>query len=217
MSKVRIAFSVSIDGFGAGLDQDIDNPVGVRGFELFNWFEKTDVFRKMHNLGDGSHGIDNDFALRGFDNVGAWIMGRNMFSPLRGPWKDESWKGWWGDNPPYHVPVFVLTHHTRPSITMEGGTAFHFVTEGPERALEIAREAANGRDIRIGGGAATIRQYLQADVVDEMQLALSPLVMGEGEHLFSGINLRERGFTNIEATAGEHATHFIIRKSSPKK
>lgn len=214
MSRVRVAaFSVSIDGFGAGPRQDQNNPVGVGGFEtLCPWFHETDVFRKMHGLGEGSHGIDNDFALKSFENVGAWILGRNMFSPLRGPWKDESWKGWWGENPPYHVPVFVLTHYPRPTLAMQGGTTFHFVTDGIESALRQAQEAAGGKDVRIGGGVSTIRQYLRAGLIDEMHLALSPALMGEGEHLFTGLNLRELGFTVAKSVAGEKAIHVLLKK-----
>ncbi len=214
MSIVRVAaFSVSIDGFGAGPRQDLNNPIGVGGFEtLFAWFSHTDVFRKMHAHGEGSHGIDNDFALKSFENVGAWILGRNMFSPLRGPWKDESWKGWWGENPPYHVPTFVLTHHARPTLAMQGGTTFHFVTDGIESALRQAKAAAGAKDVRIGGGVSTIRQYLQAGLIDEMHLALSPALMGEGEHLFAGINLRAMGFTVVKSVPGEKATHMLLKK-----
>ena len=136
MSKVRVAaFSISLDGFGAGPRQDIKNPLGLRGFELHTWFQNTEVFKTMNGQSGGTHGVDNDFAARSFENVGALILGRNMFGPVRGPWKDDSWKGWWGDNPPYHTPVFVLTHHARSPLAMEGGTTFHFVTDGPESAL----------------------------------------------------------------------------------
>jgi len=213
MSKVRVAaFSVSIDGFGAGPRQDLQNPLGVRGPEIFAWFFQTDVFKKMHGLGEGHHGIDNDFALRSFDNVGAFVLGRNMFGPVRGPWVDESWKGWWGENPPYHAPVFVLTHHARAPLEMEGGTTFHFVTDGAESALRRAREAAQGKDVRIGGGVATIRQYLVAGLVDEMHLGLSPVMMGEGENLFSGINFPGLGFRVAHWVAGEGATHVVMRR-----
>lgn len=214
MSSVRVAaFSVSIDGFGAGPRQDLNNPIGIGGFEtLFAWFSQTDVFQKMHGHGEGSHGIDNDFALKSFENVGAWILGRNMFSPLRGPWKDESWRGWWGENPPYHVPTFVLTHHARPTLPMQGGTTFHFVTDGIESALRQAKAAAGAKDVRIGGGVSTIRQYLQAGLIDEMHLALSPALMGEGEHLFAGLNLRELGFTVLKSVPGEKAMHLLLKK-----
>ena len=166
----------------------------------------------MHGQGQGSHGIDNDFALKSFENVGAWILGRNMFSPLRGPWQDESWKGWWGENPPYHVPVFVLTHYARPTLVMQGGTTFRFVGDGIESALRQAKEAAGGKDVRIGGGVSTIRQYLMAGLIDEMHLALSPALMGEGEHLFAGINLRALGFSVVKSVAGEKATHVLLKK-----
>jgi len=213
MSKVRVgAFSVSIDGFGAGPRQDLQNPLGVRGLELHIWFFETEIFKKMHGQSGGEKGIDNDIAGQSFENVGAWILGRNMFGPVRGPWKDDSWKGWWGDNPPYHTPVFVLTHHSRPPLTMEGGTTFHFVTEGLESALKKAKEAARGKDVRIGGGVSTIRQYLIAGQIDEMHLALSPVLLGEGEHLFSGINLRQLGFTPSQIVPGENATHVFIEK-----
>jgi len=213
MSKVKIgAFSVSLDGFGAGPRQDLNNPLGVRGFELHTWFQKTAVFHKMHHLGEGSQGVDNDFAARSFDNVGAWILGRNMFGPVRGPWKDDSWKGWWGDEPPYHVPVFVLTHYARAPLAMKGGTTFYFVTDGPESALQQAKHAANGKNVRIGGGVSTIRQYLTAGQIDEMHLAFSPVLLGEGENLFAGLNPPKLGFRPVQTTAGEHATHVILKR-----
>jgi dihydrofolate reductase len=213
MGKVRVAaFSISLDGFGAGPRQDVNNPLGVGGFELHAWFQNTEVFKKMHGQSGGAQGIDNEFAAQSFENVGAWILGRNMFGPIRGPWKDDSWKGWWGDNPPYHTPVFVLTHHARSPLAMEGGTTFHFVTDGPESALKKAKEAAKGKDIRIGGGVSAIRHYLTAEQVDEMHLAVSPVLLGEGEHLFSGINLPKLGFTPLRTVSGENATHVLIRK-----
>jgi len=214
MSKVRVAaFSISLDGFGAGPRQDLDNPLGVRGFELHKWFLLgTEVFMKMHGGSGGTRGVDNDFALQSFENVGAWILGRNMFGPVRGPWEGDSWKGWWGDSPPYHTPVFVLTHYARPPLIMEGGTTFHFVTDGPGAALMRAREAAQGKDVRIGGGVSVIRQYLTAELIDEMHLAMSPVLLGEGEHLFSGINLSKLGFTPFRTVSGENATHVLIRK-----
>ena len=213
MGKVRVAaFSISLDGFGAGPRQDLNNPLGVRGFELHAWFQNTEAFKKMHGQSGGTQGVDNDFAVRSFENVGAWILGRNMFGPVRGPWKDDSWKGWWGDNPPYHMPVFVLTHHARSPLAMEGGTTFHFVTEGLESALRQAKEAAKDKDVRIGGGVSVIRQYLAADRIDEMHLAVSPVLMGEGEALFSGINLPELGFTPVRNVPGEDATHVFIEK-----
>jgi dihydrofolate reductase len=213
MSKVRVSsFSISIDGFGAGARQDLQNPLGVRGPEMFSWFFQTDVWKKMQGESGGGQGVDNQMAERAFENVGAWILGRNMFGPVRGPWPDESWKGWWGDEPPYHVPVFVLTHHARKPLAMEGGTTFHFVTDGAESALKRAREAAAGKDVRIGGGVSTIRQYLVAGQIDEMHLAMSPMLMGEGEHLFAGINLQQLGFRVAQSVAGENATHILIEK-----
>jgi len=213
MSRVRVAaFSVSLDGFGAGPKQDINNPLGIRGPEMFSWFFQTEVWNKMQGQSAGSRGVDNEMALKAFDNVGAWILGRNMFGPVRGPWPDESWKGWWGEEPPYHVPVFVLTHHARKPLPMKGGTTFHFVTDGIESALRRAKEAANGKDVRIGGGVATIRQYLTAGLIDQMHLALSPVLLGEGEHLFCGINLHELGFTSVKTVAGENATHVLMEK-----
>ena len=206
------SFSISIDGFGAGARQDLQNPLGVRGPEMFSWFFQTDVWKKMQGESGGGQGVDNQMAERAFENVGAWILGRNMFGPVRGPWPDESWKGWWGDEPPYHVPVFVLTHHARKPLVMQGGTTFHFVTDGAESALKRAREAAAGKDVRIGGGVSTIRQYLLAGQIDEMHLAMSPVLMGEGEHLFAGINLQQLGFRVAQSVAGENATHILIEK-----
>jgi dihydrofolate reductase len=218
MSRLRVcSFGVSIDGFGAGPNQDLANPLGVGGLELHNWFFPTRTFQKMHS-GDGAAedrgtaGVDDEFAARGFEGIGAWILGRNMFGPVRGPWPDESWKGWWGDNPPYHTPVFVLTHHPRASITMQGGTTFHFVTDGIHAALDRAREAAGGKDVRLGGGVATLRQYLNAGLVDEMHLALSPILLGSGEHLFVGMNLRELGYHCTEHIASPKATHVVLTK-----
>jgi dihydrofolate reductase len=217
MSKVKVAaFSISLDGFGAGPRQGLNNPLGIRGLELHGWFLQTEAFKKMHGQSGGTTGIDNDFAGRSFENVGAWILGRNMFGPVRGPWTTtttgDSWNGWWGDNPPYHTSVFVLTHHARSPLTMEGGTTFHFVTGGLESALKKAKEAAKGKDIRIGGGVSVIRQYLIADQIDEMHLALSPVLLGEGENLFSGINLAKLGFTPFKTVPGENATHIVIKK-----
>jgi dihydrofolate reductase len=214
MSKVIVrAFSVSLDGFGAGPRQDVNNPLGVRGMELHGWFQKTEVFRKMFHQSGGTQGVDNDFALQSFENVGAWILGRNMFGPVRGPWKDDSWKGWWGDTPPYHVPVFVLTHHPRVPLEMKGGTTFYFIKDGAESALRQAKEAAKGKDVRIGGGVGTIRQYLSAGQIDEMHLAFSPVLLGEGEALFSGINLPQLGFKPVQTTRGEEASHVLFKRS----
>jgi dihydrofolate reductase len=214
MSKVRVAaFSISIDGFGAGPRQDLQNPLGVRGTELPAWFFPTDIFKKMQGQSGGSTGVDNEMAARAFENVGAWILGRNMFGPVRGAWQDDSWKGWWGTNPPYHTPVFVLTHHARAPLEMEGGTTFYFVTEGVESALKQAREAAGGKDVRIGGGVSVLRQYLVAGQIDEMHLAMSPVLLGEGENLFAGINLHQLGFAASRTVAGENATHVFISKT----
>ena len=214
MTRVRVeSFTISIDGYAAGPDQDLDNPLGVGGTNLHQWFIPTRTFQTIHGAGDGTTGVDDDFAARGFNNVGAWILGRNMFGPVRGPWPDMSWKGWWGDNPPYHVPVFVLTHHARPSIQMEGGTTFHFVTGGIHEALDRAREAANGMDVRIGGGANVIRQYLQAALIDELHIAISPILLGRGERLFEGADLLALGYECVEFTGTEKATHIVLRRT----
>lgn len=211
MSKVKVAaFSISLDGYGAGVDQSLENPLGVRGAELHEWIYPTKMFHQMQGKEGGSEGVDNDFAMKSFDNLGAWILGRNMFGPIRGPWPDGEWKGWWGDTPPYHVPVFVLTNYEREPLEMKGGTTFYFVTDGIESALDKARKAANGKDIRIGGGASTIRQVLQAGQMDEMHLAMSPVLLGKGEHLFSGIDLPKLGFKSPEMTHGEKAIHVKL-------
>jgi dihydrofolate reductase len=213
MTRVRVeSFTISIDGYGAGPNQDIDNPLGVGGMDLHRWFIPTRTFQQTHGAGDGTTGVDDAFAARGFRNVGAWILGRNMFGPIRGPWPDMNWKGWWGDNPPYHVPVFVLTHHARPSIQMEGGTTFHFVTGGIHEALDRAREAANGMDVRIGGGANVIRQYLQEGLIDELHIAISPVLLGRGERLFDGADLRALGYECVEFVGSEKATHVVLRR-----
>ena len=213
MSKVRVAaFAVSVDGYSAGPGQNIENPLGLRGPEIFQWFMKTEVFSQMWGHERGAKGIDNDIARLAMENVGAWILGRNMFGPVRGPWPDDSWKGWWGDTPPYHVPVFVLTHHAREPIVMKGGTTFTFVTDGIESALKKAKEAAQGKDVRIGGGVSTVRQYLKAGLIDELHLALSPVLMGEGEHLFSGMNWHTLGYAPSKTVPGENATHIFIQK-----
>ncbi|MEV4781793.1 dihydrofolate reductase family protein [Burkholderia sp. LMU1-1-1.1] len=213
MTRVRVeSFTISIDGYAAGPDQDINNPLGVGGTNLHQWFIPTRTFQAIHGAGDGTTGVDDDFAARGFRNVGAWILGRNMFGPVRGPWPDMNWKGWWGDNPPYHVPVFVLTHHARPSIQMEGGTTFHFVTGGIHEALDRAREAANGMDVRIGGGADVVRQYLQAALIDELHIAISPILLGRGERLFEGADLPALGYECIGFTGTEKASHVVLRR-----
>ncbi len=207
------SFGVSLDGFAAGLDQSLEQPLGVRGPELMEWFFNTRVWRDMHGLGGGGEtGVDNRMAELGFQNVGAWILGRNMFGPVRGPWPDESWRGWWGDEPPYHVPTFVLTHHSRPPLQMQGGTTFHFVTDGIDAALARAKEAAGGRDVRIGGGVATIRQFLQARLIDEMSLAVRPILLGEGESLWSELDARALGYEVAEHVPGERAVHVTLRR-----
>jgi dihydrofolate reductase len=214
MSKLTVrAFSVSLDGYGAGPDQSLENPLGVGGSTLHEWFFPTRTFRQMLGGGEGgSTDVDDGFARRSFDNIGAWILGRNMFGPVRGAWPDDQWKGWWGDNPPYHVPVFVLTHHARESIVMEGGTTFHFVTGGIHAALERARDAAKGQDVRVGGGVATVRQYLQAGLIDEMHLAISPTLLGRGEALLAGIDLTALGFRCTEHVGTPHAMHVMLTK-----
>jgi len=213
MSRVRVAgFSVSIDGFGAGPDQSLDHPLGTTGPDLFQWFFPTRYFRTMMGKDDGATGIDNDFGERSMQGFGAYILGRNMFGPVRGDWPDAEWKGWWGPNPPYHAPTYILTHYKRDPIVMEGGTTFHFVTDGIDSALEQARAAAGDLDVKIGGGTATIRQYLQAGHIDELHLAVSPVVLGRGEALFEGIDLRALGYQVREHVAGEAATHIVLAR-----
>ena len=213
MTKVKVAgFGVSLDGFGAGANQSLENPLGVRGPEMMSWYFPTREFRKMQGLEGGETGIDNEMAEKGMTGMGAWILGRNMFSPSRGPWPDDNWKGWWGDDPPYHVKTFVLTHHAHDPIQMKGGTEFIFVTDGIESALEQARAAANGKDIRVGGGVATVRQYLNARLIDEMHLAVRPVLLGQGEKLFDGLDMRALGYEVADSIAGERATHVKIRK-----
>jgi dihydrofolate reductase len=203
---------MSLDGFGAGPDQSLEHPLGVNGPELMEWFFHTRTWRKMQGLADGETGVDDRIAQQGFDGFGAWILGRNMFGPVRGPWPDDSWKGWWGDEPPYHVPAFVLTHHPRATVPMVGGTDFHFVTEGIHAALARATAAAGSRDVRLGGGVATVRQYLQAGLIDQLHLAVRPVLLGTGEPLLEGIDLRSLGYECAEWIAGERATHVFIRR-----
>ncbi|HYJ32981.1 MAG TPA: dihydrofolate reductase family protein [Candidatus Binatia bacterium] len=213
MPKLRVSsFAVSLDGYGAGPDQDLQNPLGLRGPELMEWFFATRAWREMHGMEGGETGVDNGMAEKGLANIGAWILGRNMFGPVRGPWPDESWKGWWGEEPPYRVPVFVLTHHPRASFAMKGGTVFHFVTEGIHAALDQAKAAAGPRDVRLGGGVSTIRQYLQAGLIDELTLGLRPVLLGKGEHLMQGLDLRALGYQCEESIAGERATHMVLRR-----
>jgi dihydrofolate reductase len=213
MSKLRVhCFSLSLDGYGAGPGQDLANPLGVGGLALHEWVFATRTFQRMIGRDGGATGIDDDFAAHGFDNIGAWILGRNMFGPVRGPWPDDTWKGWWGEEPPYHVPVFVLTNHPRASITMKGGTTFHFVADGIESALRRATDAAVGRDIRIGGGVGTIRQYLSASLIDKMHLAISPVLLGSGEALLTGLDLPKLGYGCAEHVPTPSATHVVLTK-----
>ena len=212
-TKVRVHnFSISLDGYGAGPRQSLDAPLGVGGENLHGWFVGTRFFRETHGQSGGTTDVDNDFAQRGMKGVGAWIMGRNMFGPVRGAWPDESWRGWWGEDPPYHVPVFVLTHHARAPLTMAGGTVFHFVTGGIDDALQQAQAAAGDRDIQLGGGVSTVRAYLQARLIDEMHFAIAPILLGSGEHLFAGIDLPALGYECAEHTATSAATHVVLRR-----
>ncbi len=214
MTRVRVeSFTISIDGFGAGPEQRLDQPMGAGGAGLHQWALPTRTFqRALFGKEDGTTGVDENFAVRGFTNIGAWILGRNMFGPIRGPWPDLEWKGWWGPSPPYHVPVFVLTHHARPKLDMEGGTTFHFVTGGIHEALERAREAANGRDVRIGGGPDTIRQYLREGLIDELHIAVSPVLLGRGEPLLAGIDLKALGYECAEFASSPKANHIVLRR-----
>jgi len=214
MTRVRVdSFTISLDGYGAGPHQDLDNPLGIGGADLHQWLLPTRTFqRTLFGKDGGTTGIDDDFAARGFANVGAWILGRNMFSPDRGPWPDLNWKGWWGDSPPYHVPVFIVTHHARPMIEMEGGTTFEFVTGGIREALDRARDAAQGKDVRIGGGPHTIQQCLRERLIDELHIAISPILLGSGERLFDGVDLRALGYECVEFVASEKATHVVLQQ-----
>lgn len=213
MSKVRVHnFSISLDGYGAGPQQTTDEPLGVGGEDLHGWFVTTRTFQAMTGKSGGTTGIDDDFASRAMVGVGAWIMGRNMFGPVRGEWPDERWRGWWGENPPYHAPVFVLTHHPRKTAVMAGGTEFHFVTGGIRDAFDRAREAAAGKDIQIGGGVSTIRQSLVARLIDELHVAIAPILLGSGEHLMAGLDLPALGYTCAEHVASPAATHLVIRR-----
>lgn len=219
MSRLKVmCYSISVDGYGAGPEQSLENPMGIGGMALHEWVFPTKSFKAMHSqmtgsaeTAEGTTGIDNNFAVKGTENLGAWILGRNMFSPTRGAW-DDSWKGWWGNNPPYHTPVYVLTHHPRKSIEMEGGTVFHFVTDGIESALRQAKTAAGGKDIRLGGGASTVRQYLNARLIDEMHIAVSPTLLGSGESLMQGLNLHALGYECAEYVPTEKAAHYIFRR-----
>jgi dihydrofolate reductase len=216
MSKLRVhSFGMSLDGYGAGPNQSLENPLGVGGLALHEWAFKTRTFHAIHGKDGGETGVDDDFVAGGFDNIGAWIIGRNMFGPVRGPWPDDTWKGWWGEDPPYHTPVFVLTHHARPSLTMRGGTTFHFVTHGIAHALALASEAADGQDIRLGGGVATIREYLRAALVDEMHLAYAPVLLGAGECLLGGLDLPALGYQVSQQVTTPVSMHVTIAKKKP--
>jgi len=211
--KVRVnCFSISLDGYGAGVEQNLQNPLGVHGEDLHGWMRDTRSFKAMVGQEGGTEDIDETFVKRSFDNMGAWILGRNMFGPVRGPWPDESWKGWWGPNPPYHVPVFVLTHHARAPLVMEGGTTFHFITGGIDEALEAARKAAGDKDVRVGGGVSTVRQYVARRLVDELHLAVSPVMLGRGESLFEGLDWRSLGYRCTDRVATEKATHLVLQR-----
>jgi dihydrofolate reductase len=215
MSKLRVhSFAISIDGYGAGPDQAIDNPLGVGGPALHEWAFATRTFQKTFGNEGGATGVDDDFAARGFSDIGSWIIGRNMFGPIRGAWLEDNWKGWWGDDPPFHVPVFVLSHHPRPSITMAGGTTLHFVTDGIHATVKRAMESANGEDVRLGGGVATIRQFLRAGLIDQMHVAIAPTLLGSGEHLFAGLNAVELGYRCSEHVSTASATHVVLTRTS---
>jgi dihydrofolate reductase len=213
MPIVRVnSFAVSLDGYAAGPNQSIENPLGIRGPELFEWFFSTRTWKQMHGHEGGSTGVDDEWARRGMENAGAWILGRNMFGPVRGSWPDDSWRGWWGEEPPYHVPTYVLTHHPRAPVEMKGGTTFHFVTDGIHAALQRAKDAAGDKDVRIGGGVATIQQYLRARLIDELHLVFRPIVLGSGENLFAGVDLAELGYLATEHVSTELAMHVVLKK-----
>ena len=213
MSKLRVqSFAISVDGYGAGPGQSLEHPLGVGGPELMEWFFHTRLWQRMQGNDGGETGIDNRIVEQGFEGIGAWILGRNMFGPIRGPWPDDSWKGWWGDEPPYHTPVFVLTNHPRPPLTMRGGTEFRFIAGGIHAALEQATAAAGGRDVRLGGGVSTIRQYLRAALIDELHLAIRPVLLGAGENLLHDIDMRNLGYECVKYVAGERAMHVYLRK-----
>lgn len=213
MSRLRVlSFALSLDGYGAGPDQDLQHPLGVNGHDMMQWFFPTRTWRRMQGQDGGETGVDDAMAGASFEGIGAWILGRNMFGPVRGPWPDDRWKGWWGEEPPYRVPVFVLTHYARAPLAMKGGTEFRFVTDGIHAALAQAKAAAGGRDVRLGGGVATVREYLRAGLVDDLHLAVAPVLLGSGEHLMHGLDLRALGYECANVVAGERATHVFLRK-----
>ena len=212
MTRLRVnSFSISLDGYGAGPSQDIDNPLGVGGTALHRWAFATRTIRQMFGSEGGETGVDDDFAARGFANVGAWILGRNMFGPIRGPWPDDAWKGWWGDNPPYHNDVFVVTHHPREPVEMQGGTTYHFVTEGIEQALQRAKESADGQDVMLWGGAQIINQYLAAGLLDELELHIVPVLLGGGARLFDNLGGAEIKLEQVRAVEAPGVTHLKYR------
>jgi dihydrofolate reductase len=213
VSKLRVnAFSISLDGYGAGANQTLDQPLGKGGEALHEWMVTTRTFQQLYGDGAGTTGTDDELTARGFENAGAWILGRNMFGPVRGEWPEDTWRGWWGESPPYHVPVFVLTHYPRAPLTMEGDTTFHFITDGIESALKHAKQAAGGQDVRVGGGVSVIRQYLQARLIDQLHIAISPIVLGSGEHLFAGLDLLSLGYNVVEHVTTPNAMHLVIAK-----
>jgi dihydrofolate reductase len=214
MSRVRVlSYAITLDGFSAGPEQSLENPLGVNGFDMMDWFIHTRAWRSMQGQDGGETGVDNSMAEQSFANIGSWILGRNMFGPVRGPWPDLDWKGWWGDEPPYHCAVFVLTHHARPPIEMKGGTTFHFVTDGIHEALKRARAAAAGKDVRIGGGASTVRQYLQEKLIDDLHLAVRPVLLGRGESIFRDLDARALGYRVAKSVPGERATHVFLERA----
>ena len=213
MTRVRVHnFTISLDGYGAGPRQTREEPLGVGGEALHDWYVSTRTFQRVTGKAGGTTGVDDDIASRFGVGIGGYIMGRNMFGPIRGDWPDDTWRGWWGKNPPYHCPVFVLTHHARAPIEMEGGTVFHFVTGGPNEALERATEAADGKDVQVGGGVSTIRQYLTAGVIDELHIAIAPRLLGSGEHLLYGLDLTALGYECSSHVPTAAATHVVLTK-----
>jgi dihydrofolate reductase len=205
-------FAVSLDGYGTGEGQTLEEPFGHAGSRLHEWFFPTSTFREMQGEREGTSGVDDAFASKWAKGIGAEIMGRNKFGPQRGPWTDEEWKGWWGDNPPFHTPVFILTHHPRPPVAMEGGTTFHFIDASPQEALKIAQAAAGDLDVRIGGGPSTIREFLAADLIDQMHVAIVPIVLGRGERLWDGLENLELRFNAEAVTSPSGVTHLTFTR-----